>query len=196
MAIAAYALLSLRLISQQYLGAAVNRISVFMLAASVFTVLWGASSVLAIAQSPVWWLGVQATDLLRYLCWLVFVALFFKIRGGQDRAGWHRWWPALVVTMEQALARGWQFTDLLSTPPTSTDVDDCQALVWRTSILLDPLPTPTTCHPTPPTTPATSTGRRTSPPSPGSMWHRMPTLAPTRSSRTWPTRGKPSNVEQ
>lgn len=50
------------------------------------------------------------------------------------------WWPALVVTMEQALARGWQFTDLLSTPPTSTDVDDCQALVWRTSILLDPLP--------------------------------------------------------
>ena len=97
LAIAAYALLSLRLISQQYLGAAVNRIAVFMLAASVFTVLWGASSVLAIAQSPVWWLGVQATDLLRYLCWLVFVALFFKIRGGQDRAGWHRWWPALVV---------------------------------------------------------------------------------------------------
>jgi len=42
--------------------------------------------------------------------------------------------------MEQALARGWQFTDLLSTPPTSTDVDDCQDLVWRTSILLDPLP--------------------------------------------------------
>ena len=68
LAIAAYALLSLRLISQQYLGAAVNRIAVFMLAASVFTVLWGASSVLAIAQSPVWWLGVQATDLLRYLC--------------------------------------------------------------------------------------------------------------------------------
>ena len=50
------------------------------------------------------------------------------------------WWPALVVTVEQALARGWQLTDLINTPEGAVDVDDCQALVWRTSVLIDPLP--------------------------------------------------------
>ena len=50
------------------------------------------------------------------------------------------WWPALVVSVEQALARGWQLTDLISTPEGAVDIDDCQALVWRTSVLLDPLP--------------------------------------------------------
>ncbi len=50
------------------------------------------------------------------------------------------WWPALVVSIEQALARGWQLTDLISTPEGAVDIDDCQALVWRTSVLLDPLP--------------------------------------------------------
>jgi DNA primase catalytic core len=50
------------------------------------------------------------------------------------------WWPALVVTIEQALARGWQIADLITAPPTGTDVDDCHALWWRTSVLLDPLP--------------------------------------------------------
>ena len=51
-----------------------------------------------------------------------------------------QWWPALVVSIEQALARGWQLTDLISTPGGAVDIDDCQALVWRTSVLLDPLP--------------------------------------------------------
>ena len=50
------------------------------------------------------------------------------------------WWQALVVSIEQALASGWQLTDLISTPEGAVDVDDCQALVWRTSVLLDPLP--------------------------------------------------------
>ena len=50
------------------------------------------------------------------------------------------WWPALVVSVEQALARGWQLTDLIRTPEGAVDIDDCQALVWRTSVLLDPLP--------------------------------------------------------
>jgi DNA primase catalytic core len=50
------------------------------------------------------------------------------------------WWPALVTTIETALARGWQLPDLLGTPNAGTDVDDCQALVWRTSLLLSPLP--------------------------------------------------------
>ena len=62
-----------------------------------------------------------------------------------------RWWPALVSNIDHALQRGWQLEDLLTagSPPTvDTDqagqagrgVDECLALVWRTSIALDPIP--------------------------------------------------------
>jgi len=49
------------------------------------------------------------------------------------------WWPALVVSTEQALACGWQLIDLIATPGGAVDIDDCQALVWRTSVLIDPV---------------------------------------------------------
>lgn len=54
------------------------------------------------------------------------------------------WWQALVTAIDTGLARGWRLPDLLSQPPDNAqvDVDPCQALVWRTSILLDPLPDP------------------------------------------------------
>lgn len=97
MAAAAYALLTLRLIGQQYLGAAVNRIAVAMLAATVLSVVWSLTSLLALAESPAWWLAAQAADLLRYLCWAAFIALFFRSGGPQAGAGWYRWWPALLV---------------------------------------------------------------------------------------------------
>lgn len=97
LAAGAYSLMSLRLIGQQYLGAAVNRIAVVMLAASVLTVIWSVSSLLALTESSAWWLGAQAADILRYLCWTVFVALFFRTNAGQANDGWYRWWPGLVV---------------------------------------------------------------------------------------------------
>jgi len=50
------------------------------------------------------------------------------------------WWPALVTTLDTALARGWRLADLIGTPPADTTIDDCQALLWRTSLLLQPLP--------------------------------------------------------
>ena len=54
------------------------------------------------------------------------------------------WWPALVANIDHALARGWQLESLLSGGSPSAghepDVDDCQALVWRTSIALSPIP--------------------------------------------------------
>jgi DNA primase catalytic core len=53
------------------------------------------------------------------------------------------WWPALVATIDHALRRGWRLPDLLSIPPDRADgdgSDPCQALVWRTSLLLDPVP--------------------------------------------------------
>ncbi|RHW28463.1 transfer protein Tra [Nocardioides immobilis] len=52
------------------------------------------------------------------------------------------WWPALVANVDHGLQRGWQLEQLLAAGralPTD-DVDECQALVWRTSIALDPLP--------------------------------------------------------
>ena len=58
------------------------------------------------------------------------------------------WWPALVSNIDHALQRGWQLEDLLMTGSqlsADTDraghgVDKCLALVWRTSIALDPIP--------------------------------------------------------
>ena len=50
------------------------------------------------------------------------------------------WWPALVTAIDQALQRGWRLEDLISAPnsgPTPTDIDQCQALLWRISIALD-----------------------------------------------------------
>jgi DNA primase catalytic core len=60
------------------------------------------------------------------------------------------WWPALVATIDHALRRGWRLPDLLRTPPDGADgdgVDPCQALVWRASILLDPVPPDDTYEP-------------------------------------------------
>ncbi len=50
------------------------------------------------------------------------------------------WWPALVTVVDRAVQRGWAPADLLTEPPAGvTDVDPCQALVWRTSLLIHPL---------------------------------------------------------
>ena len=48
--------------------------------------------------------------------------------------------PETAAVLAELRRRGWQLTDLISTPNGAVDVDDCQALVWRTSVLLDPLP--------------------------------------------------------
>ena len=52
------------------------------------------------------------------------------------------WWPALVSNIDHGLQRGWQLEALLSAGSAlpSDDVDECQALVWRTSIALEPIP--------------------------------------------------------
>ncbi len=49
------------------------------------------------------------------------------------------WWPALVTTVDHAIARGTTVENLLAGPITDDDVDPCQALVWRISILTDPV---------------------------------------------------------
>ncbi len=54
-----------------------------------------------------------------------------------------RWWPALVATADHALALGLPLTEILNlaaTPDSSTDIDTCQALVWRLTLLTDPIP--------------------------------------------------------
>jgi DNA primase catalytic core len=51
------------------------------------------------------------------------------------------WWPALNFEVEHALQRGWQLDDLLGAAvPGDGSVDQAQELLWRTSLLTDPLP--------------------------------------------------------
>lgn len=60
---------------------------------------------------------------------------------GQDTADTLRaspWWPALVTTVDHAIARGNAVEDLLAGSVTD-DVDPCQALVWRISLLTGPV---------------------------------------------------------
>ncbi len=97
LAAGAYALLSLRLFRQGYLRAPVNRIGVAMLAAALLTVAWSGFSLLALTVNGAWWLGAQSADMLRYLGWGVFVALFFKPNAGVVQGSWYRWLPGLAT---------------------------------------------------------------------------------------------------
>ena len=65
---------------------------------------------------------------------------------GADRADTlqsSRWWPPLVTAVDHALQRGWRLDDLLGAAgmPDAGSVDAAQALVWRISLLADPMPT-------------------------------------------------------
>ncbi|NHC22184.1 relaxase domain-containing protein [Nocardioides sp. IC4_145] len=55
------------------------------------------------------------------------------------------WWPALVANVDHGVQRGWQVEALLGAgramPSDGWEgVDECQALVWRTSIALETVP--------------------------------------------------------
>ena len=65
---------------------------------------------------------------------------------GADRADSlqsSRWWPPLVTAVDQAMQRGWRLDDLLGAAgmPDAGSVDAAQALVWRISLLADPMST-------------------------------------------------------
>jgi DNA primase catalytic core len=52
------------------------------------------------------------------------------------------WWPALVTAVDHARQRGWRLEDLISAPNSDlspTDVDQCQAMLWRISVALEPV---------------------------------------------------------
>jgi DNA primase catalytic core len=54
-----------------------------------------------------------------------------------------RWWPPLVTAVVHGLERGWRLDDLVTAAGSQQDgfVDVCQALLWRISLLTDPVPT-------------------------------------------------------
>ncbi|WP_407341848.1 MobF family relaxase [Pengzhenrongella phosphoraccumulans] len=59
---------------------------------------------------------------------------------GQDTAQMLQaspWWPALVTTVDHAVARGTTVESLLASPIVDDDDDPCQALAWRISVLTD-----------------------------------------------------------
>ncbi|NMM75450.1 XrtA/PEP-CTERM system histidine kinase PrsK [Acidovorax sp. SRB_24] len=100
----AYAILVLRLIRQGAMRKPVNRIAATMLAAALVTVLWSGFSLLALAVNPGWWLAAQVADMLRYLCWGIFLALFFAPGASWVHSAAGRWWP------------GWMLAALLGVP--------------------------------------------------------------------------------
>ena len=60
---------------------------------------------------------------------------------GPERADQLRassWWPALVTALDHATARGWPLSQLVN-PAAGGDVDEAQALVWRTTMLANPV---------------------------------------------------------
>ena len=77
-AVIAYALLALHLVRQGFMQMPAHRIDVVMLFAALCTVLWSAFSWMALTMNPAWGLAAYSADILRYLCWGVFIALFFK----------------------------------------------------------------------------------------------------------------------
>ncbi len=71
------------------------------------------------------------------------VELFGTERAASIQAS--TWWPALVSNVDHGVQRGWQVEALLGAgramPSDGWDgVDECQALVWRTSIALETAP--------------------------------------------------------
>jgi DNA primase catalytic core len=71
------------------------------------------------------------------------VELFGPERAASIQAS--TWWPALVSNVDHGVQRGWQVEALLGAgramPSDGWDgVDECQALVWRTSIALETAP--------------------------------------------------------
>ncbi len=65
-----------------------------------------------------------------------FARLVATERADQLRSS--TWWPALVTAIDHATARGWTLPDLLA-PIQAEDVEECQALVWRTTMLVNPV---------------------------------------------------------
>ncbi|PWJ23276.1 DNA primase [Branchiibius hedensis] len=65
---------------------------------------------------------------------------------GEDRAAQMQespWWPTLVTTVDRALQRGWSVDELFrgeATRPLEPGDDPCQALVWRLTVAMDPIP--------------------------------------------------------
>lgn len=90
-AVIAYAFLALQLVRQRAMQMSAHGIGVVMLLAALCTVLWGVFSLLALSTGPAWRLAAYSADVLRYLCWLIFIALFFKagtLRLFLARWGW------------------------------------------------------------------------------------------------------------
>ncbi|MDD2711759.1 MAG: PEP-CTERM system histidine kinase PrsK [Simplicispira sp.] len=91
---AAYALLLVRLILQGSNLPSTNRMGGFMLAATALTILWSGLSVMALVSGRYfWWIFAQTADTLRYVCWGIFIFLFFKPQASTKYSTWWRWLP-------------------------------------------------------------------------------------------------------
>lgn len=101
----AYAVLSLRLMFQELMLAPASRIGMAMLAAATASLVWSGASVMALQPSGAaeWGVVAAAADVLRYGCWGVFIALFFKRHAADKSSSWWRWWPLFLLAATAAV---------------------------------------------------------------------------------------------
>lgn len=101
---AAYAILSLRLIFQEWILSSASRIGMVMLAAAITSVVWNGASLMAL-KSPdfPWWVIEKSSDVLRYVFWCIFTALFFKPYAAEKISIWWRWWPVFLLLFMAAV---------------------------------------------------------------------------------------------
>jgi hypothetical protein len=80
------------------------------------------------------------TDHTRATTWTLQLAELLGAERADDLQS-SRWWPPLVKAVDQAMQRGWQLNDLLGAAGSQGgSVDAGEALVWRISLLIDPIP--------------------------------------------------------
>lgn len=93
----AYGLLAVRLGFQEFTSAPTSRIGWFMLAATLFTIMWSGLSFMALMSGYFWWIGAQSADIFRYLCWGIFIVLFFKPHISTVHSIFWRWLPGIFL---------------------------------------------------------------------------------------------------
>lgn len=88
-AILAYALLAMHLLRQGFAQMLASRTATAMLLAALCTILWCVFTLLALSGHAGWVWAAQSADILRYLCWGVFMAFFLRAdRKLGTYAGW------------------------------------------------------------------------------------------------------------
>lgn len=96
---AAYTILFFRLVFLGWMLAPASAVATAMLAAALVSIVWSAATWMALNSGPAWSAIATAADVLRYICWGIFIGLFFKPSAVAKNTVWQRWWPVFLFTV-------------------------------------------------------------------------------------------------